>query len=342
MGNFKLPRLLIAAVIFYVIVTILSLDSVNVLNGYFMVIIERSLIFVILAASLNLINGITGQFCLGHMGFAAVGAYVSGTVTTLLPATLGHAILSPASFSHQLIFVLAIILGGLCAAVVGFIIGFPSLRLKGDYLAIMTLGFGEIIRTILNNIDYVGGPRGLLGVPKFSTFFLITLFTFLVIVLLRNLIQCSHGRAMLSIRENELASELCGVDTTKYKVMGFVIGAFCAGIAGGLLAHLLQIAHPTQFGFLPSSLLLIMVYAGGMGSITGSILAAFSLTFLTEGLRVAFDMIPSFRIGTMDVRFGTEWVMVIYAVLLILIMLFKTEGIMGMRESKILIIEEKK
>ena len=167
MGNFKLPRLLIAAVIFYVVVTILSLDSVNILNGYFMVIIERSLIFVILAASLNLINGITGQFCLGHMGFAAVGAYISGTFTTLLPATSrGGRSSAPPRFPHQLIFVVAIIVGGICAGLVGFIIGFPSLRLKGDYLAIMTLGFGEIIRTILNNIDYVGGPRGLLASPS--------------------------------------------------------------------------------------------------------------------------------------------------------------------------------
>jgi branched-chain amino acid transport system permease protein len=124
--------------------------------------------------------------------------------------------------------------------------------------------------------------------------------------------------------------------------MGFVIGAFFAGVAGGLLAHLLQIAHPTQYGFLPSALVLIMVYAGGIGSLTGSIAAAFSLTFLTEGLRVAIDSLPTFKVGTMDVRIGTEWVMVIYAILLILIMLFKTEGIMGMREAKLLIIEEKK
>lgn len=336
----KFP-LLAAALCFYIVVTILSLDQVNILNGYFMVIIERSLIFVILAASLNLINGITGQFSLGHMGFAAVGAYISGTITTLLlklPPPAPDAIFS----GPMLVFMVAIVIGGLCAAGVGFLIGFPSLRLKGDYLAIMTLGFGEIIRTILNNIDYVGGPRGLLGIPKFSNFGVITLFTFLIIVLLRNLVQSSHGRALLSVRENELASELCGVDTTKYKVLGFVIGAFCAGIAGGLLAHLLQLAHPTQYGFLPSTLLLIMVYAGGMGSLTGSILAAFSLTFLTEGLRVAFDNIPSFNLGGTMVRVGTEWVMVIYAVLLILIMLFRTEGIMGMREAKLLIIGEKK
>jgi len=330
MDKIKLPKLLIAGAIFYVVIQILI--HTGVLNGYFVVIINRSLIFVILAATLNLINGITGQFSLGHMGFAAVGAYTSGTITTLVY----H--LSPRSFTDNLIFLAAIVIGGIAAAVVGFLIGFPSLRLKGDYLAIVTLGFGEIIRTILNNIDYVGGPRGLLGIPKFSNFTVIFLFTFFTIVLLRNLVISSHGRAMLSIRENELASELVGVNTTRYKVLGFVVGAFFAGIAGGLLCHLLQIAHPTQYGFYASALILIMVYAGGMGSLTGSIIAAFSLTFLTEGLRVGIDWLRD----TVGIPIGTEWTMVIYALLLIFIMLFKTEGFMGMRESKILIIEEKK
>ena len=330
MDKLKLPKLAIAGAIFYVVVQILILTGI--LNGYFVVIINRSLIFVILACTLNLINGISGQFSLGHMGFAAVGAYVSGTLTTIL----FH--LNPHAFGDNIGFIAAILAGGIGAAVVGFLIGFPSLRLKGDYLAIVTLGFGEIIRTILNNIAYVGGPRGLLGIPKFANFTTIFLFTFFTIVLLRNIVQSSHGRAMLSIRENELASELVGVDTTKYKVLGFVIGAFFAGIAGGLLAHLLQIAHPTQYGFYASALILIMVYAGGMGSLTGSIIAAFSLTFLTEGLRVGIDWLRD----SVGIPIGTEWTMVIYALLLIFIMLFKTEGFMGMRESKILIIEEKK
>jgi len=329
MGNLKNMKLVMAALVFYVVVQVLSLTGV--LNGYFMVIINRSLIAVVFAVSLNLINGITGQFSLGHMGFAAVGAYVSGTFTTLL----FH--LNPRHPLDNLGFLAAIIIGGLCASLAGFLIGFPSLRLKGDYLAIVTLGFGEIIRTILNNISYVGGPRGLLGVPKFSSFTVIFLFAFATIVLIRNLVQSSIGRSMLSIRENELASELVGVDTTRYKVLGFVVGAFFAGIGGGLLAHLLQIAHPTQYGFYASALILIMVYVGGIGSLTGSIIAAFSLTFLTEGLRVGIDWLRD----TVGVPIGTEWTMVIYAVLLILIMLFKTEGLMGMRESKILIIKEK-
>jgi branched-chain amino acid transport system permease protein len=332
MGRLRVPRLLIVALLAYAVIQALSLTGV--LNGYFMIIINRSLVFVILAASLNLINGVAGQFSLGHMGFAAVGAYVSGSITTLAFKFTPEQVASPAG---HVVFVFAILAGGLAAAVVGVLIGFPSLRLKGDYLAIVTLGFGEIIRTILNNIEFVGGPRGLLGIPKFSNFTNIFIFAFLTIVVLRNLVQCSYGRAMLSIRENELAAELAGVNTTRYKVMGFAIGAFFAGVAGGLLAHLLQIAHPSQYGFYASALVLIMVYAGGMGSLTGSIIAAFFLTFLTEALRVGIDRLKD----SFGLPIGTEWTMVIYALLLILIMLFRTDGLMGMREAKILMIEDR-
>ncbi len=320
----KLPRFLIAVVLFYIVVEVLY--RTEILNGYLLHIINLSLIYVILATSLNLINGITGQFSLGHMGFAAVGAYVSGSLTTLI---LKLSVTNPAS---MLPFLLSIIAGGVVAAFVGFLIGFPSLRLKGDYLAIVTLGFGEIIRTIFNNIDAVGGPRGLLGIPKFSNFTVILVAAFLTVVIIRNLIESSHGRAMLSIRENELAAELVGVNTTRYKVMAFTFGAFFAGIAGGLLAHLIQLAHPTQFGFIKSVEVLIMIYAGGVGSLTGSILAAFGLTFLSEGLRLGIRALAD----ATGLPIGGEWRMVVYALLLIFIMLFRNEGLMGMRESRII------
>jgi len=320
----KLPRFLIAVVLFYIIVEILY--KTEILNGYLLHIINLSLIYVILATSLNLINGITGQFSLGHMGFAAVGAYVSGALTTLI---LKLSVSNPAS---MLPFILSIIAGGVVAAFVGFLIGFPSLRLKGDYLAIVTLGFGEIIRTVFNNIDAVGGPRGLLGIPKFSNFTVILVAAFLTVVIIRNLIESSHGRAMLSIRENELAAELVGINATRYKVMAFTFGAFFAGIAGGLLAHLIQLAHPTQFGFIKSVEVLIMIYAGGVGSLTGSILAAFGLTFLSEGLRLGIRVLAD----TTGLPIGGEWRMVVYALLLIFIMLFRNEGLMGMRESRII------
>lgn len=309
---------------------IILLQKYNILNAYIIQIINVSLVYVILAVSLNLINGFTGQFSIGHMGFAAVGAYVSATITTLVLK------ITPNSFSHYLIFILSLIVGGIVAAILGFIIGFPSLRLKGDYLAIVTLGFGEIIRTILNNIDYVGGPRGLLGIPKFSTFPIIFVIAILTIIIIRNIVYSTHGRALLSIRENEVASELVGINTTKYKILSFVIGAFFAGIGGGLLAHLVQIAHPTQFGFMYSFLILIMVYAGGMGSISGSVIAAFGLTFLSEGLRVGLYSLSNLLKFTV----GDQWRMVIYSLLLIFIMLFKTEGLMGMKEIKVLIPEE--
>ena len=324
----KLPKLLITAVILYAVIELLNITGI--INGYILHIINQSLIYVILASSLNLINGITGQFSLGHMGFAAVGAYMSGSLTTLVFK------LAPHSAGSMPIFVLSVLAGGVAAAFIGFLIGFPSLRLKGDYLAIVTLGFGEIIRTVFNNIDAVGGPRGLLGIPKYSNFTVIFIAAFLTVVVIRNLLESSHGRAMLSIRENELASELVGIDTTHYKVLAFSIGAFFAGIAGALFAHLLQLAHPTQFGFVKSVEVLIMIYAGGVGSLTGSIIAAFGLTFLSEGLRLG--------IGTLaDVTgwpIGGEWRMVIYSLLLIFVMLFRTEGLMGTKESKLVTIGE--
>ena len=328
MKKFNLPKLLIFVIAFYAAIQILY--STEIMNGYILHIINQSLIYVILAVSLNLINGITGQFSLGHMGFAGVGAYVSGTISTLVFK------INPSSPNGMLIFILAIVAGGLAAAAVGFLIGFPSLRLKGDYLAIVTLGFGEIIRTVFNNIDYVGGPRGLLGIPKFSNFTTITIAALITIVVIRNLVESSHGRAMLAVRENELAAELVGVNTTRYKVLAFVIGAFFAGIAGGLFAHLLQMAHPTQFGFIKSVEVLIMIYAGGVGSITGSTIAAFALTFLSEGLRIGIRAIAD----ATGLPIGGEWRMVVYSLLLIFIMLFKTEGLMGTKESKLIRLKE--
>ncbi len=329
--GFKIPRIFIFSLIAIILMfTIMLLFYFEVINAYLIQIINVSLVYIILAVSLNLINGFTGQFSIGHMGFAAVGAYTSATLTTLILK------ITPTSLPNYILFIIAILIGGCFAGLVGFIIGFPSLRLKGDYLAIMTLGFGEIIRTILNNIDYVGGPRGLLGIPKFSSFPIIFLAALITIIIIRNLVFSTHGRALLSIRENEVAAELVGINTTNYKILAFVVGAFFAGIGGGLLAHLIQIAHPTQFGFMYSILVLIMVYAGGMGSISGSVIAAFVLTFLSEGLRVGLASLSDL----LKFPVGDQWRMVIYALLLIFIMLFRTEGLMGMKEIKILIPEE--
>jgi len=326
----KIPRtpwLLVVAAGFWAVVQLLRLVG---FNDYYLFIANLSLVYVILAVSLNLINGIIGQFSLGHMGFAAVGAYVSGSITTLIYK------LSPNVAAHYPGFVLALVAGGVAAALVGVAIGFPTLRLKGDYLAIVTLGFGEIIRTIFNNIDAVGGPRGLLGIPKFSTFTVILAFALITVAVIRNIAESAHGRNMIAIRENELAADLVGIDTTGYKVKVFALGAFFAGVGGGLYAHLLQIAHPTQFGFIYSVQVLIMVYAGGVGSLTGSVLAAFALTILTQVLKSFLSWLKA----ATDLPIGGDWYMVVYALLLILIMLYRTEGLMGTREAKLMIIPE--
>lgn len=329
-------RFLLYAAVFYGLVMGLNAGKI-LIDDFALLIINISLIYVILATSLNLINGFTGQFSIGHMGFAAVGAYVCATLTTLIWKLSAE---QPLYYTLPL-FLVALIIGGLCAALVGFLIGLPTLRLRGDYLAIVTLGFGEIIRTIINNIDYVGGPRGLLGIPSLSNFTVIYFIALLTLIVLRNLIFSSHGRAFISVREDPIASELVGVHTTRYKVLAFTIGAFFAGIAGGLLCHLINIAHPSQYGFLPSFMILVIVYIGGMGSLTGSILAAFLLTILEKYLLpIGLQALSSFTLPTWGFEVGVEWRMVIYAILLIIVMLFRPEGLMGMKEAKFLIPKE--
>lgn len=322
-----------------VFIIVLFLRTLNLVGDFPMFIINLSLIYVILTTSLNLINGFTGQFSIGHMGFAGIGAYVSGILTTIIWKL---SIETPAIVRVPL-FIVALILGALAAALAGFLISIPSFRLRGDYLAITTLGFGEMIRVVINNIDYVGGPRGLLGIPRISNFTIIYIATFLTILVLRNIIYSSYGRALLSIREDYIASALVGIDTTKYKMFAFTIGAFFAGIGGGLMCHLIKIAHPTQFGFMGSIILLVYLYAGGMGSLTGSILSAFLLTVLEKyALPVLFSSISKFTLPAFGFEVGQEWRMVLYAFLLILIILYRPDGLFGGKEATILIPEEER
>lgn len=254
---------------------------------------------IIMAVSLNLINGYTGQFSLGHAGFMAVGAYV-GVVCTV---------------NFHVPFGLALILGGLAAGVLGCLIGLPTLRLKGDYLAIATLGLGEIIRIVIMNIEYVGGAAGFKGIPHNTTFpwvFLVMLFTLFFI---KNFVNSKYGRSCIAVRENEIAAEAMGVNTTKYKVMAFTIGAIFAGIGGGLFAHCFYIINPSSFTFMASFNYLIMVVLGGLGSITGSIAGAFVVTFVSAALASW----PEFR-------------MIIYAIVLILLMFYRPQGLFGYKE----------
>ncbi len=265
-------------------------------NAYYMQILSLACINVILAVSLNLINGFTGQFSIGHAGFMGVGAYMAAFLTK----------------EAGLPFLVALAGGFLFSAAIGLLVGAPTLRLRGDYLAIATLGFGEIIRVVITNMDRVGGPRGYGGVRPLTNFtwaYVVAVFTVIVI---KHFIDSTHGRACLSIREDEIAAEAMGINTTRYKVLAFSIGAGFAGLAGGLFAHLLTFLHPTSFNFLKSVDYLVMVVVGGWGSLTGPIGAAVALTVLNELLR----------------RFA-DWRMVVYALILIGTMLLRPKGILG-------------
>ena len=271
----------------------------EILNQYYAGILILVCINIILAVSLNLVIGFTGQLTLGHAGFMAVGAYAASIVTIKLNTP----------------FPIALLIGGVFAGVIGFLIGLPTLRLKGDYLAITTLGFGEIIRVVITNIDELGGGQGLTGIPPKTTFawvFFIMIFSILIIY---NVVRSSQGRAMMSVREDEIAAEAMGINTTKYKIMAFVLGSFFAGIAGGLFAHYSFFITPSQFGFLKSVDIVTYVVLGGMGSISGSLLSTGVLTYLPEALR-------SFN----DLR------MIIYPIALIIIMRFRPQGLLGSQE----------
>ena len=261
---------------------------------------------VIAAVSLNISTGYLGQLPLGHAGFMAVGAYASAIFMTRtgIPA--------------QLAFPLGIVIGAAVAGLFGVLIGIPALRLKGDYLAIITLGFGEIIRVVLLNIDSVlgfkltNGAAGLQGIPKTTTFVNAWLMVGLTCFLIHTFMKSRHGRAVLSIRENEIAAESCGINITYYKTLAFSLSAAFAGAAGALYAGYLGILNPSNFGFMKSIEILVMVVLGGMGSMAGSVVAAIVLTAAPEALR-AFD----------------DYRMIVYSLLLIATMIFKPSGLLG-------------
>lgn len=294
---------------------LLDLFVSDSINPYVLQIIIYSCINIMLAVSLNLINGFTGQFSIGHAGFMAIGAYSSAAITFYLGPTILASSFMPHLLLKWIFFVIALTLGGLLAALAGMLVGVPSLRLKGDYLAIVTLGFGEIIRVVILNIDAVGAARGFADIPEYTSLFWVLSLMFITIIVIRNLMTSSHGRAFLSVREDEVAAEAMGINTTYYKVTAFVIGAFFAGVAGGLLAHYLLYLHTNSFTFMKSIEIIVMVVLGGMGSLTGSIVAAIILTLLPEVLRPV-----------------KEYRLVIYSALLIIMMLTRPSGLFGTGE----------
>lgn len=275
--------------------------TVGIINSFYEITIATICINIILAVSLNLVTGFTGQFSLGHAGFMSIGAYVCAIVNLQMNSTVG--------------FLIGTFAGALVAALVGILVGIPTLRLKGDYLAIATLGMAEIIRVVFLNMEITNGAAGLNGIPRFTNWLWLFVFTAGSIILINNFIKSSHGRACISIREDEIAAESMGINTTKYKVMAFAIGAFFAGIAGALYSSYFFFVKPDIFGFLRSIDILVIVVLGGMGSLTGSVIAAVVLAVISTLLQ----QLTAVR-------------MIVYAALLVLIMIFRPQGIMGTRE----------
>lgn len=365
---------------------------------------------IILAVSLQLINGISGQFSLGHAGFMAVGAYLAAypstifsnnvtepaavlvfylalalviilaaavlailfalirksarlgssvpsilfiavmvwflvdialasrpdarmaflpfssgiaSLVTLFHATIAHLLplaasvdqYIPSLIASPLCFLILLIGGGLCAAVAGLIVGLPTLRLRGDYLAIATLGFGEIIRVAINNCDPLGGATGFRGMPTYTNFAWLYGAVIVSILIVWRITHSAQGRALAAVREDEIASAAVGISTTRSKVFAFIVGAFLAGVAGALWAHYTTLLHPSEYGFMRSVELVVIVTLAGLGSISGAVVAAVILTILPEALR-EYD----------------QYRMILYSLLLILMMLLRPQGLLGMRE----------
>ena len=267
-------------------------------------------IAVLLAVSLNLVNGYTGQFSLGHAGFMSVGAYTAAGITMAAAPRLAG---GGTAASQGALFLAALLAGGLMAAFAGLLVGIPSLRLKGDYLALVTLGFGEIIRVILQNLDSLGGALGLIGIPNYTTLAWVYGAVAVAVYTVHTLVRSTYGRGFLAVRDDEIAAEAVGLDTTRYKITAFAVSAFFAGVAGGLYGHFKLTLTPAGFDFTKSIEIVVMVILGGMGNMPGVILAAILLTVLPEALR-----------GFAQYR------MILYAALLVGLMLLRPRGLLNL------------
>src|SRR3989454_11327743 len=318
-------RLLAALVIVLLLIAMNQYMSEEGLFGfgvppYYARVMMLAGINVILAVSLNLITGFTGQFSIGHAGFMAVGAYASAYLTVYHAQSWEHALsgIVGATVAHALIFLLAILVGALVAALAGLVVGIPSLRLRGDYLAIVTLGFAEIIRIVILNIDKVGGATGF-TVPAYTNFLWGGAFAVITIVVVYNIVHSDIGRPLVSIREDELAAEAMGINTTRYKVLAFVISSALAGMAGVLFGNYTSFLSTNDFQVIRSFEINIIIVLGGMGSLTGSVLGAIVITIMPELLRKLPGDFSRYRL-------------VVYSALLILIMLTRPQGLLGTRE----------
>lgn len=305
----------------------------NRFDAYKLRVLNLCAIFTILGLSMNLINGFTGLFSLGHAGFMAIGAYTSALLTMSTAMKDQNFFLEPINETLRMIvlpYPVALLIGGLLAALFAFLIGAPVLRLKGDYLAIATLGFSEIIRIVITNLQTItNGALGLKGIPAKTTLWWSFGLATLTTVLLVWLINSSYGRAFKAIREDEIAAEAMGVNLFKHKILSFVIGAFFAGVGGGLLGNLLGAINPLLFRFTYTFNILLIIVLGGMGSITGTIISAFIVTIGQEALRF---LDQPFSLGFFQVPGISGLRMVVFSALLMLVVLFFRRGLMGTNE----------
>jgi branched-chain amino acid transport system permease protein len=281
--------------------SVMWLARIGVITSYYQATLTTICINIILASSLNLITGFTGQFSLGHAGFMSIGAYSCAVMTMTYPTVWG--------------FLGGVALGATLAAIVGILIGLPTLRLRGDYLAIATLGMAEIIRILLLNAEFSNGAAGLNGIPRFVNWSWLFLFTVGTVVIIANFLTSSPGRDCVAVRDDEIAAESVGVHTTRAKTLAFSVGAAFGGIAGALYASYFYFIKPDLFGFLKSIDILVIVVLGGLGSLSGSVIAAALLAVVSTLLQP----FPEIR-------------MILYALVLVVIMIFRPQGIMGTRE----------
>lgn len=298
-----LVRLLMFFAMLVLVYFFLELIGIIINNNYFLTILTFMAINIILALGLNLITGVTGQLDLGHAAFMSIGAY-TGALATI---------------NFDLPFGMSIVLAGLMAALFGIIIGYPILRLTGDYFAIATLGFGEIVRVMFNGLEFTNGALGISGIPRLTNFSIawtIAIFTIILMVWLNN---SRNGRAYMAIRDNEIAAESMGINLSLYKIQSFAVGSFLAGVGGALLAHQISFIKPDMFGFMKSIEILGMVVLGGLGSIPGTILGASVLTLLPELL-----------------RFFSDYRNLFYGALLVTLMIFRPNGLLGGVNLKVL------
>ncbi len=287
------------------------------ISAYYMQLIILIGINTIMAASLNLIIGYTGQLSIGHAAFMSIGAYASALLTV----------------HFNIPFIASLLFGALVAALFGILIGIPTLKLKGDYLAIATLGFGEIVRIVCLNLELTGGAVGLRGIPKKTTLLWVIIAALITIFILNRIINSRTGRALIAIREDETAAESMGINTTYYKIICFGVGAFFGGLGGGLLAHYMRYIHPNSFGFMRSIEHLCMVVLGGLGSMWGAFIGAALITVTPELLRYIADLAALFSIAPELLRSIADLRLLIYGAVLVIMMRVRPQGIIGQKLS---------